>query len=143
MRVKQSLIRMNKWQVDEKRRHLSDLLVLRDDMVRKLAALEESLQREQALVRASADTNADVSHAYGVYAASVIKQRENLKHSITAIDGQVNDAEAAITEAFQALKRQEAALASQQRREQKKREKKMQQELDERALEQHRRRRRF
>ena len=139
MKVRRSLIRLHKWQVDEKRKHLSDLLVLRDDLIARADDLAAKVRREQEVVRNLHGTATDVGYAYSAFSQSTRTQADNLRRSIDEILARISEAEEALAEAFKELKRQEIAAENQERREQAEREKKAQAEIDERAQESHRR----
>lgn len=116
MKARKTLIRLHKWQADEKRKALSELLGLRDDLLCKAASLEASVVNEQAIVNSARGGEADIGFAYAAYAKQAIQHRENLQASVSSVEARIAEAEAAVTEAYQALKRHEIAAANQQQR---------------------------
>lgn len=145
MKIRQSLIRLYKWQVDEARKHLAELLALRDELRRKVALLDETVVQEQAVVRSSIERDAGnatgLAFTYAPYAQAAVQKRENLLQSITSLAVRVSTAEDAVAEAFKTLKRQEIAAANQENRETRERDRKAQIASDEMALQLHERKR--
>lgn len=137
MKVRHSLIRLHKWQADEKRKQLAELQALRSDLLGKAAMLDASVAREQAVVSATQGGDGDLAFAYAPFAHVAIQQRENLLRSITAVEMRVAEAEQAVAEAFKALKRHEIAAANQELRETSERNRKAQIVSDEQALQSH------
>lgn len=137
MKVRHSLIRLHKWQADEKRKQLAKLQALRSDLLGKAAMLDASVAREQVVVSATQGGDSDLAFAYAPFAHVAIRQRENLLRSITAVELSVADEEDAVAEAYKALKRHEIAAATQELRETSERNRKAQIVSDEQALQSH------
>ncbi len=117
MKARKTLIRLHKWQADEKRKQLHELLALRDDLLCKAAALDASVLHEQTVVNTSRGGEADTGFAYATFAKHAIRQRENIQKSVASIENRISEAEILVTEAYKALKRHEVAAASQAKRE--------------------------
>jgi len=100
-----TLIRVHKWELEEKRRQLSEREGLRDDFIQELARLEESLIENQ---RAAAHSP-EIAATYGVYALQVIEQREVLGQSIKETQVAVDEAADIVHLAFQEVKKYETA----------------------------------
>ena len=100
-----NLIRVHDWQVDEKRRHLGDLLRMQDDLQAQLDRLGAELKREQAL----AAKDPESATFYGAYAEGVIQRRERLRASIVKMDQEVAVAREAVREAYRELKKYQIA----------------------------------
>lgn len=69
-----TLIRIKRWELDQKRRALADLEGLHQELRERAAALEQRLAAEQDAARD--DT---LRFAYAAYARRAIEQREALK----------------------------------------------------------------
>ena len=103
MKSRETLIRLKKFQVDEKRRRVSQIEGMIADFQRMSVDLEREIKAEQD--RAGIN---DPSHfAYPTYAKAAIQRRENLKRSADELKGQLNDAKEALAEAFEELKKVE------------------------------------
>jgi len=100
-----TLIRVHRWELEEKRRQLSDREGLRDDFIRELRRLEESLIENQK----AAAFSPEVASTYGQYALQVIERRAVLEQSIEEAQGAVNEALDIVHVAFQELKKFETA----------------------------------
>ena len=103
MKSRETLIRLKKFQVDEKRRRVAQIEGMIADFQRMTNDLEREIQTEQERAGIS-----DPSHfAYPTYAKAAIQRRENLKHSADELKVQLNDAKEALEEAFEELKKVE------------------------------------
>ena len=103
MKSRETLIRLKKFQVDEKRRRVAQIESMIADFQRMSVDLEREIQTEQE--RAGIN---DPSHfAYPTYAKAAIVRRDNLKRSADELKGQLEDARLALAEAFEELKKVE------------------------------------
>ena len=103
MKSRETLIRLKKFQVDEKRRRVSQIEGMIADFQRMSVDLEREIQTEQE--RAGIN---DPSHfAYPTYAKAAIQRRENLTRSADELRIQLEDAKSMLTEAFEELKKVE------------------------------------
>ena len=103
MKSRETLIRLKKFQVDEKRRRVTQIEGMIADFQRMSVDLEREIQTEQE--RAGIN---DPSHfAYPTYAKAAIQRRENLKNSADELRVQLNEAKDALAEAFEELKKVE------------------------------------
>ena len=103
MKSRETLIRLKKFQVDEKRRRVAQIEGMIADFHRMCAELDREITHEQE--RAGIN---DPSHfAYPTYAKAAIQRRENLMRSADELRGQLEDAKAALSEAFEELKKVE------------------------------------
>ena len=103
MKSRETLIRLRKFQVDEKRRRVAQIESMVADFDRMAGDLEREIQTEQD--RAGIN---DPSHfAYPTYAKAAIVRRDNLKRSADELKGQLEDARMALAEAFEELKKVE------------------------------------
>lgn len=131
-----SVIRLQKWQVDEQRRQVSDLEGLLMDLTRRADALEQEILKEQEV---AADQN--VAFIYGDYARYAIERRETLQRSIADAEVAAVAARDVLTELYQDMKRYEIAKDRHDARELLKANRAEQAELDDIAMKMHRRKR--
>lgn len=103
MKSRETLIRLKKFQVDEKRRKVMQIEGMIADFERMAGDLEREIKSEQDKANIH-----DPSHfAYPTYAKAAIQRRENLKHSADELKVQLNEAKDALAEAFEELKKVE------------------------------------
>ena len=103
MKSRETLIRLKKFQVDEKRRRVSQIEGMIADFQRMSAELEREILTEQE--RAGIN---DPSHfAYPTYAKAAIQRRENLLRSADELRAQLEEAKGHLAEAFEELKKVE------------------------------------
>ncbi|HEV7371948.1 flagellar FliJ family protein [Arenibaculum sp.] len=112
-----TLIRLHRWQLDEKRRALADLQALADRLEEDKARLEAEVSREQEAARNSAD----VAFSYAGFAQVAIERRRRLEQSVAQIHAQIAVATDEVADAFQELKRYELAQEGRDRRERQRR----------------------
>jgi flagellar export protein FliJ len=103
MKSRDAVIRLKKFQVDEKRRKLMQIERMAAEFERMAGDLDREIKIEQD--RAGIH---DPSHfAYPTYAKAAATRRENLMRSADELNGQRADAEAALAEALEELKKVE------------------------------------
>jgi len=103
MKSRETLIRLKRFQVDEKRRRVAQIELMIGEFERIAAELEREIKAEQD--RAGIH---DPSHfAYPTYAKAAMQRRENLKHSAADLKRQLEDAKNALEEAFGEMKKVE------------------------------------
>ena len=103
MKSRETLIRLKKFQVDEKRRRVAQIEGMIADFQRMTVELDREIQSEQE--RAGIN---DPSHfAYPTYAKAAIQRRENLTRSADELKVQLEDAKGHLAEAFEELKKVE------------------------------------
>jgi flagellar protein FliJ len=103
MKARNTLIRVKKFQLDEKHRKVAQMEAMIVDFQRIAGDLEREIVAEQE--RAGIY---DPSHfAYPTYAKAAIARRENLKRSIDELEAQLRDARVALQESAEELKRVE------------------------------------
>ena len=103
MKSRDTLIRLKKFQVDEKRRRVTQIEGMIADFQRMAVELEREIQNEQD--RAGIN---DPSHfAYPTYAKAAMARRENLRRSAEELRMQLEDAKAALDEADGEMKKVE------------------------------------
>lgn len=131
-----SLIRLQRWRLEEKRRVLASLQGLMADLHNRASQLESEIVREQQAAAASHEAG----FIYGSYAAEAIRRRKNIDLSIADVEDQIVVAHDEVSAAFQEAKRFEIALERAQERERQETERREQADQDEIALNVFRRR---
>jgi flagellar export protein FliJ len=101
MKSRETLIRLKKFQVDEKRRRVTQIEGMIADFQRMSVDLEREIQTEQE----RAGINDPTHFAYPTYAKAAIQRRENLTRSADELRVQLEDAKGLLSEAFEELKR--------------------------------------
>ncbi len=126
MKSRETLIRLKKFQVDEKRRKVAQI----EAMIAEFDRIATELEREIKLEQDRAGIH-DPSHfAYPTYAKAAMGRRENLKRSTDELKAQCDDAKAALGEAFEELKKVEMLDERDHAREKAEANAREQQELD-------------
>jgi flagellar export protein FliJ len=103
MKSRDSLIRLTKFQVDEKRRQLAQIEMMVADCERMAGELDEQIVIEQNKVGIT-----DVNHyAYPTFAKAAVQRRDNLKTSIADLQVQMDAAKDDLAAAIEELKKYE------------------------------------
>ncbi|QDL96533.1 flagellar export protein FliJ [Rhodopseudomonas palustris] len=103
MKSRDTLIRLKKFQVDERRRRVAQIEAMIADFERMSSDLEREIITEQE--RAGI---ADPTHfAYPTYAKAAIQRRENLTRSADELRVQLEEARGQLSEAFDEMKKVE------------------------------------
>ena len=130
MKSRETLIRLKKFQVDEKRRRVAQIETMIAEIERMATDLEREIQTEQERSGIS-----DPAHfAYPTYAKAAIQRRENLARSADELRGQLEEAKAILGEAFEELKKVELLDERDQARERAEETAREQAEMDNIAL---------
>ena len=103
MKSRDTLIRLKKFQVDEKRRRVAQI----EGMIAEFQRMSVDLEREIQTEQERAGINDPTHFAYPTYAKAAIQRRENLKHSADELKIQLNDAKELLAGAFEELKKVE------------------------------------
>jgi flagellar FliJ protein len=101
MKSRETLIRLKKFQVDEKRRKVMQI----ETMIAEFERMATDLDREIKVEQERAGIHDPGHFAYPTYAKAAINRRENLKRSADELKGQYDDAKEALAEAFEELKK--------------------------------------
>ncbi|AIB14684.1 hypothetical protein D9623_19940 [Azospirillum brasilense] len=133
-----TIIRLQKWKLDEKRRALAELQNLAD----RLQAEIERLKEEIAAERDTARGNVEYAFTYSNYIQAAMERGKRLTQSMGQVEAQIAVATDEMAEAFQELKRYELAEEERLKREKEKLKRKEANMLDETALVGFRRRQR-
>src|SRR3954464_2716043 len=103
MKSRETLIRLRKFQVDEKRRRVAQIESMVADFDRMAADLDREIPGEQD----KAGIHDPTQLPYPTYAKAALGRRDNLKGSADELKSQVEDARMALAEAFEELKKVE------------------------------------
>ncbi len=132
----QPLIRLHRWQLDEKRRALAELEALSDRLHEQVGQLDEELAREQAFAAQAAEP----PQGFGAYTQAMLDRKSRLNESIEEVRQQIATSRDQIAEAFQELKRFELVQEDRDRREAARRKRRETQTYDEIGTSRHHRR---
>jgi flagellar protein FliJ len=103
MKSRETLIRLKRFQVDEKRRRVAQI----EGMIAEFERMSGDLEREIKAEQDRAGIHDPAHFAYPTYAKAAITRRENLKRSVDDLRGQLLDARDALADAFDELKKVE------------------------------------
>ena len=103
MKSRDTLIRLKKFQVDERRRKVAQI----EGMIAEFERMASDLDREIKTEQERAGIHDPAHFAYPTYAKAAMARKENLKRSADELKVQVDDAKAALGEAFEELKKVE------------------------------------
>jgi flagellar export protein FliJ len=103
MKSRETLIRLKKFQVDEKRRRVAQI----EGMIADFQRMSHDLEREISLEQDRAGINDPAHFAYPTYAKAAIQRRGNLVRSADELGTQLEEAKGALGEAFEELKKVE------------------------------------
>ncbi|MGE5476006.1 MAG: flagellar export protein FliJ [Bacteroidales bacterium] len=131
-----TLIRLSKFNVDEKRRTLTALQTREDEVIAEIREGEEQLKREQQL---AAEDATGIGFAYGAFHQAWMRRREMMYQALAAVREQIEVARDELAEAFREQKTYEVTQANREKREQQEADRKEQIFLDEVGLTMHRR----
>ena len=126
-----ALIRLRKWELDEKQKALGALFRQAEAVEGELTRLSEQLAAEGALVR----DMPEVAHMTGSFAEGQMLRLEAMGMMRDQLEGQIAIAQSRLQEAFQAMRSVELADQDRKAKDQAKRDKAEQDSLDEVALE--------
>jgi flagellar FliJ protein len=126
MKSRETLIRLKKFQVDEKRRKVAQI----EGMIAEFERMGADLEREIRAEQERAGIHDPGHFAYPTYAKAAISRRENLKRSADELRIQLEDAKAALGEAFEEMKKVELLDERDQMREREEEAAREQAELD-------------
>jgi flagellar FliJ protein len=103
MKSRETLIRLKKFQVDEKRRKVAQI----ETMIAEFERMAGDLEREIRVEQDRAGIHDPAHFAYPTYAKAAIARRENLKRSADELRGQLEAAKGALDDALDELKKAE------------------------------------
>lgn len=135
MKSRETLIRLKRFQVDEKRQQVADIESMIADFERMATDLDQQILAEQERSGIS-----DVAHfAYPTFAKAAMQRRDNLHASASELREKLERAHAELTEAYEELKKIELIEERERERERDQVKEREQAALDEVALTMHRR----
>ncbi|MEJ1160889.1 flagellar FliJ family protein [Prosthecomicrobium sp. N25] len=133
MKSRESLIRLKRFQVDEKRRQASQIELMIAEFTRMIGDLDEQILAEQNRVGIH-----DVTHfAYPTFARAAIQRRDNLRASVRELEEKLDRAQAELAEAVEDMKKIEQIEERDQHRDRDARDAAEQAALDELAGQRH------
>ena len=103
MKSRNTLIRLKKFQLDEKRRKVAQIEAMIADFQRMASDLDREIIAEQE----RAGINDPAHFAYPTYAKAAISRRENLRRSADELAVQLDEAKVTLQESFEDLKKVE------------------------------------
>ncbi|MFN3133756.1 flagellar export protein FliJ [Roseibium sp.] len=127
MKTRDSLIRLKRFQVDEKRRQFAQIESMISEFNRMADELDDQIRTEQERTGIT-----DVSHfAYPTFAKAAADRRDNLRNSAHELDDQLQRSQDELSEAIEDLKKFEQLEERDQQRERTAQEAAEQEQLDE------------
>lgn len=103
MKSRDALIRLRRFEVDERRQKLADVERMIDDFRHMAADLDRQIESEQQRAGVS-----DINHfAYPTFAKAAIQRRDNLLRSADELNGTLEQAREDLAAAFEELKKAE------------------------------------
>jgi len=104
MKSRDTLIRLKRFQVEEKRRRVRQIELMSAEFTRMIVDLDREIANEERRTGVS-----DPNHfAYPTYARAAAGRRDNLKSSIAELTGQIDEAKEALVDAQAELAKYEA-----------------------------------
>ncbi len=103
MKSRETLIRLKRFQVDERRRKVAQI----EGMIAEFDRMGVDLEREIKTEQERAGIHDPGHFAYPTYAKAAIQRRENLKRSADELREQLDNAKATLGEAYEELKKVE------------------------------------
>jgi flagellar export protein FliJ len=113
MKSRETLVRLKRFQVDDRRRQVAQIEGMIAEFQRMAADLDREIQTEQD----RAGIHDPAHYAYPTYAKAAMNRRQNLQRSADELKVQLDDAQAALGEAFEELKKVELLDERDQQRE--------------------------
>ena len=104
MKSREGLLRLKRFQVEEKRRQVAQI----ETMIAEFDRMAADLDREIAAEEHKAGITDPNHFAYPTYARAAAQRRDNLRMSAQNLHTQLDDAKAELGEAFEELKRAES-----------------------------------
>lgn len=103
MKSRQSLIRLRRFQVEEKQRQVSEIEMMMNDLKQKQFDLHEQVRFEQERSGITDVTN----YAYPTFAKSAKERADNIQVTVDGLQSQHDMAQNDLAESFEELKRVE------------------------------------
>jgi flagellar protein FliJ len=103
MKSRETLLRVKKFQVEERRRKVAQI----EGMIAEFERMAGDLDREIQIEQERSGIHDPGHFAYPTYAKAAMSRRDNLRRSAQELKDQLDDAKAALGEAFEELKKVE------------------------------------
>jgi len=103
MKSRETLIRLKKFQVDERRRKVAQI----ETMIAEFERMAADLEREIRVEQDRAGIHDPAHFAYPTYAKAAMARRENLRRSADDLRAQLENAKIALDDALDELKKAE------------------------------------
>jgi flagellar protein FliJ len=103
MKTFETLIRLKKFQVEERRRTVAQI----ERMISGFERISADLERDIKIEQDRSGIHDPAHFAYPTYAKAAIQRRDNLKRSAHDLKIQLEDAKAALGEAFEEMRKVE------------------------------------
>lgn len=133
MKSRESLIRVKRFQVDDKRRQVAQVEMMIAEFMRMIGDLDDQIVSEQNRVGIH-----DITHfAYPTFARAAMQRRDNLKVSVRELEDKLANAQAELAEAIEDMKKIELIEERDHQRDREAREAAEQEVLDEMAGRRH------
>ncbi len=110
MRGVEGLIRLHRWQLDEKRRTMAEIERLREDLLQQSERLETEIAAEQQAA------SGEAAFAYSAFARNAIRRRTIIARSLAEVEGRITLMREQVADAFQELKKYEILQENRDRR---------------------------
>ncbi len=104
MKSRDTIIRLKRFQVEEKRRRVRQIEMMTAEFNRMIGDLDREIANEEKRAGISDPTH----FAYPTYARAAAGRRDNLRSSIAELSAQIEDAKAALDEAMAELQKVES-----------------------------------
>jgi len=101
MKSRETVIRLNKFRVEERRRRVAQI----ETMIAEFERIAGELDREIKIEQDRVGIHDPAHFAYPTYAKAATQRRENLKRSADDLKIQLADAKSALEEAFEDMKK--------------------------------------
>ena len=129
-----SLVRLRRWSVDERRRELAALIAREEQLIAYGVELEKQLVREGEVAKANPTS---AGFMFGPFAEDHRKRRERLAVTLKAVRAEIEDARERLAAAYRERKTMEAVQEGRVKRERAEADRLEQAALDEVAQNQH------
>ena len=126
MKSRETLIRLKKFQVEERRRRVAQI----EGMISEFERISGDLERDIKIEQDRSGIHDPGHFAYPTYAKAAMQRRENLRRSADELKVQLDDAKASLGEAFEEMKKVELLDERDQARERAEEDAREQAELD-------------
>lgn len=130
-----SVLRLRRWGLDEARRRLQELQLMRGGFEQEMANLDQAVENEAEAAR----RDTDAGTGFPAWLAECGVRRERLLESMRRIDAEIEVARVQVSEAYREVKSLEQAIENQEQRAGRIRERRARAELDEISLDLYRR----